>query len=286
MQVDAEIGVDEEEVARTAAARSRRCRSPRSRPAARAAWRAAESSSGWRRRIHTRAGPSAHGSSSQRISIALAAKLRRSGSSSAKRTGVPACGPGMAASGIPSPARGGPLSGGVVAAESSRAEWSRAAAPREPLGRAARRRGRSAARRRAARRRAPARGVRRGRSAWRSSAGRTAPDAAARSSAERCAARSPRLEPLEGRGDQRRRRAAVQRAVVPRVPRACSVGRKRSPSARKMLSLIARSVGEAVDEIGEQSRVAQRRAMPEARQPGPQRRQAPGRDRGCGRGRE
>ena len=47
-------------------------------------------SSGWRRRIHTRAGPSAAGSSSQRISIALAAKLASPASSSAKRTGLPA----------------------------------------------------------------------------------------------------------------------------------------------------------------------------------------------------
>ena len=51
--------------------------------------------SGWRRRIQTRPGPSARGSLSQRISIALAAKLGPRASSSAKRTALPASGPGM-----------------------------------------------------------------------------------------------------------------------------------------------------------------------------------------------
>ncbi len=55
-------------------------------------------SSGIRSRIQTRPGPRENGSVSQRMSIAVA-KLGAAGSSSAKRTALPSCGPGMSSRG-------------------------------------------------------------------------------------------------------------------------------------------------------------------------------------------
>ena len=249
MQVDREVGVDEQEAVErqrradaVAEVRGRRQARQRGQRLARQERVAQAHPHPPRARAHAALKASASPWPWRRSSP-------RSEPSSANRTGLPDSG-GAAARSCP---------GSTPAPVATRSP----AGPRGPPGRAARSRGRRDPPRPAARPPAPARGARRARSAWTWSAEPSGSGAGTRSPVARSGAqrRAPCARTRTSAAPPARRRAG---RADPTVRARARLAMNCSPSAMKTLSVIASSNGQCGDEVGQLAGVAQRRSVAEA----------------------